>query len=347
MPVNFKDLLDKVQEESGPVEVSENFHSRVLVIDALNLFFRNFATINIVNKEGVHIGGLVGFLRSLGALINLVQPTGVYIIFDGVGSSTNRKNLLPEYKSNRGLTRITNWDTFDSLEEEDEAKVGQITRLIHYLQCLPLKVGMIDKAEADDMIAYLSEELPKRYNSHVTIVSSDKDYMQLVNDKVTLYRPIQKSFYDDKKVLEEFGLLVENFIIMKTLLGDGSDSVAGIKGMGLKTMLKIFPELKERKVTLDEIFDICEAKLGKHKLYAVILHNENQLRIKQRIMDLSKPVLDDRQIDYIDQVILSDKNEISSKTFLTMYENDGLGNVIRNVDFWLKDIFERLNEIKS
>ena len=167
MKAEYKALLDNIKEVEEVVPTEENFHSRVLVIDALNLFFRNFATINMTNQDGAHIGGLAGFIRSLGSLIQLVQPTGVYVIFDGVGSSTNRKNLLPEYKSNRGINRITNWDAFESLDDENDAKVGQITRIIHYLQCLPVKVGMIDKAEADDMIAYMSRELPRLKQSRM------------------------------------------------------------------------------------------------------------------------------------------------------------------------------------
>ena len=91
-------LLDNMDKPSNPVGTF-NKHSRVLIIDGLNLFLRNFAVLNYVNQDGVHVGGLGGFLRSLGFLITQNKPTSVYIVFDGIGSSTNRKNLLPEYKS--------------------------------------------------------------------------------------------------------------------------------------------------------------------------------------------------------------------------------------------------------
>ena len=161
----------------------DKVHDRVILIDGLNLFLRNFAMINFVNSSGSHIGGLGGFLRSLGALINQIQPTSAYMIFDGIGSSTNRKNLLPEYKSGRNITRITNWDVFENLGDENDAKVDQIRRLIHYLDCLPVKTISIDKAEADDIIAYYSDVLPKKYGSKVYIVSSDKDFLQLIKKK--------------------------------------------------------------------------------------------------------------------------------------------------------------------
>ena len=88
-------LLDNITEEGKTIQTGE----RVLLIDGLNLFFRNFAMLNMVNPNGVHIGGLGGFFRSLGALIRQINPTQVYVVFDGAGSANNRKNLIPEYKS--------------------------------------------------------------------------------------------------------------------------------------------------------------------------------------------------------------------------------------------------------
>ena len=232
-------LLDNLEEQDT---VSSNRYDRVLLIDGLNLFFRNFAMMNIVNSQGVHVGGLGGFIRSLGSLINQIQPTSVFVVFDGMGSSTNRKNLLPEYKSGRNQHRITNWEVFEDLEDEDDAKINQIVRIAHYLKCLPVKTVAIDKAEADDIIAYYSDILPKTYNSKCFIVSSDKDFIQLINDNVIVYRPIEKEYYTKDTVKEKFGVLTENFILYKTLLGDNSDKIAGVKGLGIKGLLKKIPK---------------------------------------------------------------------------------------------------------
>ena len=116
-------LLDNIsKDEPGPTFKQND---RVLIIDGLNLFLRNFAILNYINDQGVHIGGLSGFLRSLGYLINQITPTSVYIVFDGVGSSSNRKNLLPEYKSNRNTGKLVNWEAFDNIEDENDAKINQ------------------------------------------------------------------------------------------------------------------------------------------------------------------------------------------------------------------------------
>ena len=159
-------LLDSVDEQGKETVEGE----RILMIDGLNLFFRNFAILNMVNPDGVHIGGLGGFFRSLGAMIRQMQPTQVYVVFDGAGSSNNRKNLLPEYKSGRDLQRITNWDAFDDKDDEDDAKVDQMVRIIQYLKTLPVKVVTLDKVEADDIIAYLSDVTPQKKEDKVFIV---------------------------------------------------------------------------------------------------------------------------------------------------------------------------------
>ena len=170
---------------------------RILLLDGLNLFFRNFAMLNMVNPDGAHIGGLGGFFRSLGAMIRQTQPTEVYVVFDGIGASTNRKNIIPEYKSGRNITRV-NWEVFEDLEEEDTSKIDQIIRIIQYLKTLPVKILSLDKAEADDIIAYLSSTLPKQPDDKVFIVSSDKDFLQLISNQVTVYRPIEKKYYTEE-----------------------------------------------------------------------------------------------------------------------------------------------------
>ena len=157
-----------------------------------------------------------------------------------MGASTNRRYLLPEYKSGRNLSRITNWDIFDSIDDENDSKVDQITRLIQYLKCLPVKVVSINKVEADDIIAYMSKDMAKRFNTKSYIVSSDRDFLQLVDDNVTVYRPIEREFYSPDTVQEKFGIVPENFIHYKVLLGDASDKVPGVKGLGKKGVLKRF-----------------------------------------------------------------------------------------------------------
>jgi len=333
-------LLDEVQEDKTATELKR--HDRVLLIDGLNLFFRNFAMLNMVNPDGVHIGGLGGFLRSLGALIRQIQPTSVYVVFDGAGSTTNRKNLLPEYKSGRNLQRITNWEVFEDLDDEHNSKVDQIVRLIQYLKMLPIKTIALDKVEADDIIAVLSKKLEAEYNSNVFIVSSDKDFIQIVTDKTIVYRPMEKEYYTKETVKEKFGVLAENFILYKTLLGDNSDKVPGVKGLGAKGIFKKFPELQEQILTLNDIFDISTRKFKEHVVYSRIVQDQDRLENTYKIMDLSTPMIDEHEIEFLNHLVKDDLPELNSKPFITLYEEDKLGGMIRNLEYWLRDNFAEL-----
>jgi 5'-3' exonuclease len=332
-------LLDNMEEQGEETVEGE----RILMIDGLNLFFRNFAMMNMVNPEGIHVGGLGGFFRSLGAEIRRVDPTQVYVIFDGAGSSNNRKNLLPEYKSGRNLQRITNWEAFDNLEDEHDAKVDQIVRIIQYLKTLPVKTIGIPKVEADDVIAYLSSAIPSSPKDKVFIVSSDKDFLQLINENVIVYRPMEKEFYTEETVREKFKMTPHNFILYKTLMGDNSDKVAGIKGLGEKKLYKLFPELSERDLTLDDIYNICEEKFKENVIYARIIQNFSSIETNYKIMDLSNPMIDKNDENYLNKIIESKELNYMPNQFIAMYNEDKLGGMIRNLEFWIKDVFDKLS----
>jgi len=345
MDKNLFKLLDGITLDSK--ESTFDPHDRVMIIDGLNLFLRNFSMINFVNEEGVHIGGLGGFLKSLGTLIHTIKPTSVYITFDGKGSSTNRKNLIPEYKSGRNITRLTNWDIFNNLEEENSAKIDQIVRLIHYLKCLPIKVISLDKVEADDIIAYLSKSLTLQYTSKVFIVSADQDFIQLIDKRITLYRPVKKEFYTPDKVKQEYGVFPENFILYKTLVGDGSDKLPGVKGLGKGKLLKFFPELSESKLTLNSILEISKEKYDKHVIYSRVVFGTKDLENQYKVMDLHNPLLDENEKELLDNLIKSPTETLKIESFLRLYNEDGLNKTIKNPSFWLRDTFNTLNNINK
>ena len=331
-------LLNNIKEDGEDIQTGE----RVLLIDGLNLFFRNFAILNMVNPKGVHIGGLGGFFRSLGALIRQINPTQVYLVFDGAGSATNRKNIIPEYKSGRDLQRITNWEVFDDIDDENDAKVDQMVRIIQYLKTLPVKTISINKVEADDIIAYLSKVIPTDPKDKCFIVSSDKDFIQLVNDNVIVYRPIEKNYYTKETVVKKFNISPSNFILHKTLLGDNSDKIKGVKGLGEKGLLKKFPELSKKDMIWDDILDICEKKLKEHVVYARIIQGRDELEKNYKVMDLSNPMLSNKDKEWLDEVVSTNNLSYYPSQFITMYNEDQMGGLIRNIEFWIKDCFQNL-----
>jgi 5'-3' exonuclease len=338
---NLLELLNDMNEVN---DTPSSKHDRVLLIDGLNLFFRNFAMLNIVNENGVHVGGLGGFLRSLGTLINVIEPTSMYIIFDGENSSMNRKNILSEYKAGRHISRITNWEIFNDVEDEHDAKLDQIVRLIDYLKCLPVHVAALDKVEADDIIAHLATTITQNNDdSRAFIVSSDKDFIQLVSDQITVYRPIEKDFYTRDTIVEKFGVLPENFILYKVLMGDASDKVPGIKGLGVKKLMKFFPELNERILTLDDLIEISTRKYKEHVIYSRVVFEEKNLRKNYKIMDLHNPMMDDLEKEYVEGLVEMDPPTLNQKPFLKFYQEDGLRHLIKNVDFWITNQWKTLN----
>jgi DNA polymerase-1 len=338
MKKDLLNLLNNVTEDGEFIPENE----RILLIDGLNLFFRNFSAINAVNSKGIHIGGLGGFFRSLGFLINNIQPTQVYVIMDGIDSSNSRKNIIPEYKSGRNQTRITKHELFDNLDDEDDSKVNQIVRIIQYLETLPVKTLSIPRIEADDVISHIATTALRSPDDRAFIVSSDKDYLQLVSDQVIVYRPMEKEFYTSQTVIDKFGCPPFNFILYKLLMGDSSDKITGVKGLGPKKLYKYFPELQQRNLSFDDLLDIAESRMQEHIVYARVLYNIAELEDKYKVMDLSKPMMSDKQKQEVDNIVKNGVLNYYPEGFIQMYHEDQLGNLIRNVDVWVQKTFQDL-----
>jgi 5'-3' exonuclease len=296
-----------------------------------------------LNYQGHHIGGLTGFLKSIGFAINHIKPTRVILCFEGAGSTTNKKYLYPEYKANRKLIKVTHWETFDNKEDESESIQNQVVRLIDYLQQLPVNLVAIDKVEADDVIGYLSTHLP----NEVVIMSADKDFLQLVSPKVSVYSPIKKKFYTPALVSEEYKVSPANFLNYKILTGDDSDNLPGVKGIGEKKLLKLFPEfVNEQKYSFDYMMEQAEQNIDKHALYGNILNFRRQLDINRQLMDLSNPVLGEEAVAELEELISGSPYKFDRTNFLRMYNEDFLGNSISNVEFWLSNTFSYLTSYK-
>ena len=342
MDPDFEKLINKLgkaRQDNNPA-----LQPKILLVDAMNTFLRSFAIINHINPNGNHIGGLTGFLKSMGYAIKQLNPTRVIVVFEGEGSTNNKKNLYPDYKGNRKIKRITNFSGFDSQEDESESIESQLLRLVEYMQCLPIDMAVIDRAEADDTIGYLAANFQQ--NNDVVIMSSDQDFLQLVNDKITVYSPTKKKIYTSEKIKEEYGLPPQNYLQMKILLGDSSDNVPGVPKLGPKKLLKNFPELQEETVvTLNEI--LKKSKNTKGTMYEAVNMFSHQLKVNEKLMDLHNPNLSEMMKLEVDDLISQPKNTMDKSKFLTMYQQDLLGNAIPNVENWLIQVFTTLMASKK
>ena len=339
--MDYKDLLNNIKEDSQ----SEALHlnSRVLLVDSMNTFLRSFAVINSTNTQGTHVGGMIGFLRSLAYVVNLVQPTRVICVFDGEGNTTNRKHLYADYKGNRKLKRVTNWSSFDNLEEESASLSQQMLRLIDYLKTLPINIITRDKLEADDIIGYLAP----RFDSSI-IMSADQDFLQLCSDTVQVYSPIKKKFYGPKEVFDEYGLWPQNFINYKVLMGDSSDNLTGVKGLGPKKLFKLFHELTEdAKVTLQEIIQKGHDKHEENGIYGNVYLFKKQLEINEQLMSLENPNIPDYDVEVLENLLLEDPYTLNQARFLQLHKSDLLERQISpNIEFWIQNNFSYLTNYK-
>lgn len=337
----YEQLLSNVQPD-----IRKELNS-ILIIDGLNTFLRSFTMINHMNPDGHHIGGLTGFLKSIGYAIRMCDPTKVVIVFDGVGGSNARKNLYPEYKANRNNNRMTNYSIFQSKDEEQESINNQMERLIQYLKCLPVTVISIDGLEADDIIGYLANKFESYEETQkVTIMSADKDFLQLVTDKVSLYSPTKKKVYQPKDVFEEYGVTSTNFINYKILLGDQSDNVPGVSGLGPKKLLKLYPELtSEAKVTLDSIIERSTELINENKLFLSVVERSRQLYINEQLMSLDGSFISPENKQLVKDAF-NNSYSLNIPIFLQLYHNDKLGESIPNVQSWLTQLFGYPNSFK-
>jgi DNA polymerase-1 len=338
MKNKYKDILSQVNNDQRGVSDS------ILIVDGLNTFLRSFTMINHINPDGHHIGGLTGFLKSIGYAIKMIEPTKVVLVFDGIGGSNNKRNLYPEYKANRNKNRMTNYSIFSSKDEESESINNQMARLIQYLQCLPVSIICIDGIEADDTIGYLVGKFEKyTFTKEVTIMSADGDFLQLVSDKVKVYSPTKKKIYKPADVFEEYGVSCYNFVNYKILMGDSSDNLPGVDGLGPKKVLKMFPELASNTpTTLNEILEKSAGKIEDHILYGKIVERRHQLEINSKLMNLQTIPLSYENREAI-HTSFKAPYELNSHMFMQMYTADKLGESIPNTPTWLNQVFGPLN----
>ena len=291
----------------------------------------------------------MGFLRSLGYVTRIFDPTRVIVVWDGKGGSANRKNIDPNYKAQRATSRITHWGLYDTKAEETEALIGQLFRTQDYLECLPVQQLMMEKLEADDIIAYIAKRASISNVKKCTIVSSDKDFLQLVDSTVEVYAPVKKKTFTESNIFDELKVLPENYNIVKALLGDNSDNLAGVKGLGIKTILSEFPLLTNKPdLSLDYVYNVCAEKLeGKKvkKIFPKIITEWDRVETNYKLMDLNISDLDEKEKEYVMDVLRSTLPDLQTGAFLRLLDQDKIEGITKNTEGWLEN-FRSLTTVK-
>jgi 5'-3' exonuclease len=304
--------------------------NRVLIIDHNNFFLRYWIISGNISSNGDQIGGVVGSLKGLQKTVRDIRPDKIVICFDGAGGSRRRKIHNKNYKEGRKPPKM-NWENpFLSDQDKEDNKMWQLKKVIEYYQCMPVHLLNFDDFEADDIISCVcQEDFFKGWQK--VILSSDKDFIQLLNKETVLYRPIQNEVLNTKKVLEKYGINVNNFVLARAICGDDSDNLKGVKGAGLSTVAKRFPFLSEEKeYNIDSIISHCSRMIteekSKVKVYQEIINNKKIIKENYDLMQLIVPSITYHVKEQIKNNISNDNLMWNKTKFYGMIMQDGISN---------------------
>jgi DNA polymerase-1 len=203
---------------------------KLMIIDALNLIHRNYHAVGpLMTSGGVHSGAVYGTAKSILSAVSLRRPDFLCVALD-LGGRVFRHDKYPQYKEGRS-------------KSPEELK-SQIPLCLEMFGKMGIKTFGAPGFEADDVIGTLAAGLASS-DLRVEIFSSDKDFCQLVSDHVTLVRPRGGGVIDEMdrtKVEETYGIRPDQFVEYLALVGDTSDNVPGVKGIGEKTASKLLAE---------------------------------------------------------------------------------------------------------
>jgi len=325
----------------------------ILIIDGHNTFMRAMSSQNYVNDNGIHIGGISGFLLSIGSCIKALKPINdIIIVFDGKNTTFDRKELYKEYKANRKTD--TPRFGFQTVHKENNAIKFQMTRLFEYLTSLPVKVIISNNVEADDIIGHIVSNY-KNYLTNVEkifIMSNDKDFLQNIvkNDdiEVSVYEPHQKIIIDKSTFTEKYKIIPENYTVMKSIIGDTGDNIDGVKGIGIPTFLKLFPFIVNSDIifNIETFFEIVKGderyyKSKSKNIQNLLLHEED-IKIFYKLVDLRNNTLNNISTvikNNIINVLQTPKNITNKFKVLQLAMQDGTISYLKDPISWVEQVF--------
>ena len=313
----------------------------VLLVDGDNLLTIGFYGAKNLFYKGTHIGGIYPFLNTLRRSFESYHLDKIVVFWDGLEGSQTRRTIYSHYKENRKQRIRT--------EEELNSYNYQRDRIKQYLEELFVRQGEYEYCETDDAIAYYTQNSPKE---NIIVYSSDGDLTQLVSENTQIYNPSHQKLYkrNDIIIYNHEEILIENVKMVKMMCGDSSDNIAGIRGMGVKRFLSLFPELKTEVITIQQIKDKCNLLFEQdknNKLVANLLtgvtkygvFGEEFFDVNNRIVSLDEPYLTDEAKQNINDLINEnlDPEGRSYKNTMRMMVDDGIFNILpKSDDAWTK-----------
>jgi DNA polymerase-1 len=323
-----------------------DLNDNVLIIDGMNTFIRAFAAIPTMDENGNHIGGVTGFLKSVGFVIRKFKPTRVYIVFDGKGGSKRRRELFPEYKAGRKTTtRLNRSYEMGTAEDQRDFMKYELSLLGRMLLELPVTTVTLDYVEADDIMSYIASNVVKDGGKSI-IYSTDKDFLQLVSEDITVWNPIKKRSYNQDTVLEDYQIHPTNFLLYRALTGDSSDNIPGIRGLGIKTLLKFMPQFAEPElIELDELFSVCAN--SKSKIMKKIYDSKDIISLNLKLMSLEDLMIGERSKLQILSKIDNPSLTFNKVTLTKLLIETNILPSMSNYDSWATSTFQPLTRFND
>ncbi len=264
---------------------------RMMIVDGQNQFMRSYIVNPTLTPHGDPCGGVVGFLQSMNKFCDSISPDVFVVVWDGDGGSSKRRAQNKNYKVGRKPPKLNRWGNNMNPDQLRTNQIYQQVRLIEYLNQTPILQFREPKVEADDVISYI-KSMPMFKDYQKVIISSDKDFIQLLDEKTILLRPTQHEVLNTNRVLSEYKIHPRNFALARAMVGDKSDNIEGLKGVGLKTVSKCFPFLSEdRDYYLNDIKEHAVNVDSTLTVYEKVVDEYKRVCDNYSIMQLSEPLI--------------------------------------------------------
>ena len=346
--------IPKRIRENKPELAQEKYTT--LLVDGSNILELSMRGCRQTSSNGDEVGGIFQFLLQLKIMLHKGNFRHVYVFWDGENSGELRYRLNSDYKANRDKSyddadlsdymkavneRIRSMQKYfrqkkgggaQSANDEKELFHRQRDAVMDCLEELFVRQCVCELTEADDFIGYYVKN--KEQNERIVIMSNDRDLTQLIADDVIVYVQSMKKFINTKNHREEMGYSHENVLLKKMLCGDTSDNIKGVKGLGEKTLFTNFPEIREKKVTLEEVIRKAEminenraAEKKKPLVWASNIVNGvtdgaqggKLYDINRKIIDLSDPLMTDESKELMDS-LMHHPMDPEGRTFENLYK---------------------------
>lgn len=314
---------------------------RILLLDAWNIMVANNAVnLGLVDHNTYPVGMILGTMNTVRSLVEKFRPTKVLFVMDGPEAGERRRQLYPDYKGGRRVRQRES--KVQIMEGEDNIVFGvegafqnQLIKIYEFMKLLPVTVCMIPYCEADDAITYLA--LKNKEKFECIIVSNDKDYLQLIQPGIMVYRWKAKKLYDEASFLSEHKILPQNYIFKKIMLGDTGDKVPGVKGIGEKTFVKLEQLLTESIYTdINDFMRMLEGMdktaLNTKETNAInkALEQKNEMDLGYSMMKLNEDCMLPEQVELLEMQVEEQKNKGLSRLSLKIKMKANVFNKLYN-----------------